>query len=132
MKKILKEYKSFIVFCIGFLIISIIKYLFTGSGIPCIFSEITGLSCPGCGISRMLISMLKLEFYQAFRYNPLVFILLIISSIISVIILILRYKFNKKVVIPNWIYMCLLVNLIAYGILRNLPSFSYLLPTLVN
>ena len=47
-------------------------------GIPCIFHELTGLYCPGCGITRMFFAIIELKFYDAFRYNPLVFILLII------------------------------------------------------
>ena len=40
----------------------LIFVLCTGIGIPCIFYEITGLKCVGCGISRMLVSIVKLDF----------------------------------------------------------------------
>ena len=42
--------------------------------IPCIFHKITHMYCPGCGLTRMIISIFKLDIYQAFRYNPLLFI----------------------------------------------------------
>ena len=42
----------------------------TGWGIPCIFHLVTGLQCPGCGVSRMLLALLRLDFREAFRANP--------------------------------------------------------------
>lgn len=48
----------------------------TGIGIPCVFHLITGLQCPGCGISRMFFALLALDFAGAFQQNMLVFCLL--------------------------------------------------------
>lgn len=45
----------------------------TGKGIPCIFNSLTGLKCPGCGMTRMCLSILKLDFRSAWQYNPAVF-----------------------------------------------------------
>ena len=48
----------------------LIFVLCTGIRIPCLFYEITGLKCPGCGISRMFVSLAKLDFAAAFKFNP--------------------------------------------------------------
>lgn len=48
--------------------------LIVGRGIPCFFYELTGLECPSCGVSRMLLSLLKLDFRAAFSYNPFLFV----------------------------------------------------------
>ena len=48
----------------------------TGWGIPCPFHALTGLNCPGCGVSRMLLSLLRLDFAAAFRYNAVLFCML--------------------------------------------------------
>ena len=43
-----------------------------GSGFPfprCIFFQLTGYRCPGCGLQRALHSMLNLDFVSAFKYN---------------------------------------------------------------
>ena len=96
--------------------------------VPCIFHKITHLYCPGCGITRMIISILKLNFYQAFRYNPLMFILtpfLIIYEIIYYI----NWLQDKYFKISKKIWYILLIITIIYTILRNINSFNYLIPT---
>lgn len=96
--------------------------------IPCIFHKITGLYCPGCGITRMIISIMNLNFYQAFRYNPLIFILLPFFIIYYILNYIYWLK-NKKFIINNKIWYTLLIIILIYTILRNIPSFKYLIPT---
>lgn len=96
--------------------------------IPCPIYYITHFYCPGCGITRMFFSILHLEFYQAFRYNPLVFILLILSIIYFILKFILK-RFNINIKMPEYIWYILLVIIIVYGILRNIPEFSWLTPT---
>ena len=46
----------------------------TGKSIPCFVHLLTRLQCPGCGISRMLISMLYGDFHTAFSFHPFLFI----------------------------------------------------------
>ena len=118
--------KNIILYVIGISIIVVIclKY---NIGIPCLFYELTGKYCPGCGITRAFFSLLKLDIYQAFRYNIIFVVLLpfIIAYLIYKIIL----KGTKK--IPNFIWWVLLIFTIAFGILRNIPMFSFLAPTLI-
>lgn len=45
-------------------------------GIPCPFHLVTGLNCPGCGVSRMLLSLLRLDLRAAFGYNAALLCLL--------------------------------------------------------
>lgn len=39
---------------------------------PCIFHEITGLYCPGCGGTRAVRALLKGHIITSFIYNPIV------------------------------------------------------------
>lgn len=114
----------FLVLLIGYYFI----HLFTGFAISCPIHYLTGYYCPGCGITRMLFSIIKLDFYQAFRYNPLVFVMLIIYVAINIIEAV--FKFNIK--IPEIVLNSLIGILIIYGILRNMEMFSYLKPTIIH
>jgi hypothetical protein len=42
-------------------------------GIYCPIKFLTGISCPGCGMTRAVLSCLKLDFASAFAYHPMVF-----------------------------------------------------------
>jgi len=113
----------------------LLTYILLGSVfhiyIFCPINEFTGLHCPGCGITRMLLSILKLDFYQAFRYNPLLFVMfpffifLLIDEIIS------EFKNKKSILkkIPNKYTYTFIFVLILYGILRNI--IPYLAPTTI-
>jgi len=109
----------------------------SGRGIiPCPIYYSTHLYCPGCGTARALHSLLHLKFYQAFRFNPAVVILL---PFLTVYCVIRGYEFvtYKENVIDRRIpYQLLIANIIAlfvFGILRNLPFFPFnlLAPTQV-
>lgn len=41
--------------------------------ITCVFIEVFGIPCPGCGMTRAFLSLLKLDFYHAFKYNVVIF-----------------------------------------------------------
>ena len=120
MKKILN--KKIILLLTGILfIIDFYKY---DIGIPCIFHLITGFYCPGCGGTRAIKSILHLDFYQAFRYNALVTVLIPFT----IIFLIYKYIFNGKRKIPNSIWIFLLIIVILFGIIRNIYIFNFLAP----
>lgn len=64
-----------------------------GFGIPCMFYKITGFKCPGCGVSRMCISLLKGDIYSAWLYNRGIMLMLpfIAYLIIREVYLYIRY-----------------------------------------
>lgn len=88
--------------------------------IPCIFHSLTGLKCPGCGISNMCVHISKFNFLQGFKDNPFIFITgpLIILEIIYFEFL----RYHKKT-LPLWNNICIIlycVALIIFGVLRNI------------
>lgn len=123
-----KKIISILILFLVLIIYHLLSHLFN-FGIPCIFYKITGLYCPGCGVTRMLFSLINLDFYQAFRYNPLVFILLILYIIYLIIKIIVKLLFKKNLKIPQVILNIIIILLILYGILRNIDLFSFLKPT---
>ena len=123
--------KKRIISLLVFLILLVGYYFFyriTGIAIECPIHYLTGFYCPGCGITRMFFSILKLNFYQAFRFNPLVFMLLVLYIIYWV----LKYLFKINIKIPDKVLYGIIIILIIYGILRNIPMFSYLEPTIIH
>ena len=123
--------KKKIIICISLLIL-LITYLYLGNKfhiyLDCPIKKTIGLYCPGCGITRMLLSILQLDFYQAFRYNPIIFIDVPILFILFVLNLLYKDKENLKK-INNIIIIVLAIITVAYGILRNIPAFDFLAPT---
>lgn len=126
-----KKEGLFLVLAIILLIVLIIVLNVSNIKLICIFKYVTGFLCPGCGTTRMLKSLFKLEIKQAFLYNPLVFCLLPFIGIyfLDRITILL---FNKKSFIPNKIDKLLwniaLVVTILFGVLRNIPIFDFLRP----
>ena len=110
----------------GLLIIFVAYYFlnkYTGFAIPCIFHEITGWDCPGCGITRCLFHLINFRIKDAFLVNPLVFIYLpfIIAYFIYQSYLYVYQKKDKILVkVPHYVMYIILAITIIYGIVRNI------------
>lgn len=68
-------------FIIGIVVALIVVYaVFDPSGSvlfpKCLFYQITGWQCPGCGSQRMIHALLQCDFASAWRYNAYLFFLL--------------------------------------------------------
>lgn len=96
---------SLLVFIILVILIYGILQVF---GITCPIKFITGVSCPGCGMTRAYLSLLRLDFKSAYYYHPL-----FILPALGLIIYIFRDKFSKKFLSRLEIFF-VLVFLIVY------------------
>lgn len=127
--------KNRIIF-LGTILIVFFGYYFLNAkyqiAIPCIFHELTDLYCPGCGITRMFFSLIQLNFYQAFRYNPLVFCLLILFLLYKGVYLLIKKIYKIEINLNSKVYGFLLILTIGFGILRNIPIFYFLKPMLIK
>ncbi len=121
---------------ITFLLITflVIVYLVLGEHfnfhLKCPIHFITKLYCPGCGSTRMLKSLLNGKFYQAFRFNPLLFIVIPIYLLYLLGDLLSKKKLSKRLEPGLWYFLIGLF--IFYGILRNIPLFKFLAPTTIG
>ena len=113
--------------------IGIAYYIFvrlTGWSIPCLITLITGVLCPGCGVTRMFLALGELDFPKAFHNNALILCLM------PFFILFggrqwLRYV-KKGDTGMDKLEKCMLLIAsaltITFWVLRNLPAFSFLAP----
>lgn len=128
-----REHKDIVIHGIVFLTVGIVYYLvvlLTPFGIPCPIHLVTGLSCPGCGVSRFFMELGKLNFIMAARQNLAVAILLPLWLIVGAV----EFFFNPKALakgskLVNILTWGSVVILVVFGILRNIPGFEWLLPT---
>lgn len=124
-KRIINIFTLIITLVLILLFLKLINY-------KCIYRELFNIYCAGCGFTRMIESIINLKFYQAFRYNPLFFILFIIfiPYFIYQVYLYIRYSNIKK---PSLRLLIILVIILSiYMVLRNIPLFNYLIPTKIN
>ncbi len=96
----------------------------------CVIHELTGYYCPGCGSGRASYSILHGQFYEAFRYNPLLCILLPWIGLYTGICLIQWLLKGKETIsrkIPIEATYVLLGIVILYGIVRNIDVYPFTL-----
>lgn len=105
-----------------------------GYPMTCEIREATGFYCPTCGFTRAMYDLTRLDFLNALRnhgflvifFLPLIFYLSLSHYI--------HFMSGKYILPPlkinKWIVISLLVLLLVYTVIRNLPNppFSYLAP----
>ncbi len=76
-------------------------------GLPCPFQHLFGLSCPGCGMTRALWSLVTLDFAAAWHFHPAVFAL----PAAAALLVLFHWKGMKKATTAT---------LVAFGIMMVL------------
>ena len=107
---------------------NIYNYLILFTNYKCPFRKYFNFYCAGCGTMRMIKSILKLNFYQAFRYNPLMFIILFIFILYFFYVLVCKMLNIKycKIGFRSLLILCIIM--IVYTIMRNVSGFEFLQP----
>ena len=98
-----------------------------GLGLPCLFHLVTGLDCPGCGVTRMLSALAAGDLAAAWRANPC---LLALSPILAALAVSLAAGWLRTGRLrPNRLQNLLLWScigiLLLFGAARNLPFYPY-------
>jgi len=95
----------------------------------CLFHELTGLNCPGCGGTRAAYQLLHGHFLAALRDNAL--FILTLAGLVAHGAWFAARKIRRQPVtlaVPPKVLWAYLVFAIAFSVLRNLPAFSFLSP----
>lgn len=98
--------------------------------IPCLFHMLTGLYCPGCGVSHMCLALLSLDPIAAFKANAAIFLLLPPCLLLGLLMAVHYIKTGDSHPGPiqSIILCCMIIILLLFGLLRNLPGFDWLQP----
>lgn len=97
-----------------------VKY--TGLAIPCFFRRMTGLKCPGCGITGMCVALMQFDFKEAFRCHPMLFVLLTPLGIVfarSAATYVQEGTWRTKRWQDVILYICIAL-LVGFGVVRNI------------
>lgn len=112
MRLISKILKSSLFWIVLYLIYALIMIIFKLESCP--VKLLIGLPCPGCGMTRAVICLLKLDFKGSFRYNALWLILLFIV----VVAILKKYGIFKKLYYSRVFWMVIGATILTYYILR--------------
>jgi hypothetical protein len=96
----------------------------------CLFHELTGLYCPGCGVQRSFHALVHGHLLTAIDFN-LLFILLLPLIIYFIIVFIMDKKYSSSsFVYKKEFSIAVLIIVVSFWTLRNLPfkPFSWLAP----
>ena len=98
--------------------------------IPCAFKTLTHLNCPSCGVSRMCVSISHGDIKSAFYYNQ---VLIFLTPLIALYYIFYQIRYiltgqRKISKLENNTMILIIVVLVIYGIVRNLPFYPYRLP----
>lgn len=93
-----------------------------GFGIPCVFHSLTGYYCPGCGVSRMFLSLLRFDISGAWKCNPAVLSMLPLGCVIAIDMIACYIKKGEKHP-RKWVsvsFCIMIIVLILFGVCRNI------------
>ena len=91
-------------------------------GIPCVFRLVTGLKCPGCGVTHMCLALLRGDLYGAFRDNAAVLCMLplLAELLVHQSMRYVRYGSLRLLPWEEKMACVMAAVLVLFGVFRNL------------
>ena len=95
----------------------------------CLFHSLTGLNCPGCGATRAAYQLLHGHLLRALHDNALLVLMLAALAVLSTRLMVRRMRNQPATAnMPLGVWWALLVVVLTFTVLRNLPAFAWLSP----
>lgn len=96
--------------------------VYTSFRIPCLFRFVTGFKCPGCGVSGMLLSLLRLDFKEAFLQNRVLLFMLPTGAVLTVQYIFRYIKSGEKMLTKpsRAVVISMIAVLAVFGVVRNI------------
>ena len=93
----------------------------------CPFHALTGLNCPGCGLTRGFNALFHGDFLNALHLNALIPLYALIFGyiLLSLIFTTIRGRGLPWQFFKPWMVFGLLFISLAFGVLRNLPFYPF-------
>lgn len=108
--------------------VKLLGFRLSGGLWQCPFRKYLGLDCIGCGASRSLDALFRLDLVEAFRYNPLFLLALTAFGIWLVLFTKNAFSKNYKPAFsrqPSLRFLLVVgALLLAYLVVRNLPFYQ--------
>ncbi|MGI5878710.1 MAG: DUF2752 domain-containing protein [Christensenellales bacterium] len=97
---------------------------------PCLFHSLTGLHCPGCGMTRALRLALRGHMWASFWMNPLMYLAGLPLGGWLIAWAARRLGGRRAPTLPAWVAWAALAMLVGFTVLRNIPGppFCWLAP----
>lgn len=93
----------------GVFAVAILGILILVDYYKCPIYAIFGVNCPTCGVTRALLSLIRLDFLAYVKYNAMAIFLLT-----AVLAMICRYRITNKLMVDIYVYSVLAVNTVYY------------------
>ena len=114
--------KKFILFIAMILLVFGILVVFIFD-VNCVFKSITGLPCPGCGLTRGFRSLFSGHIIDAFNYNVLtipIFLFLLVLAILLVIDFVFKKKYTERLLKKLSNYYMLIIAIVIISWIINI------------
>lgn len=125
----MKQYKKWqkVLICTGPFILLAVAYFIAQLVInyvplpPCLVHTLTGLQCPGCGMTRSVIALVNGDILLSLRQNALLIVFILIAVIFYIEYALNAFGVNLKLPFHKMRYVYIFLALLAiYSVLRNI------------
>ncbi len=93
----------------------------------CPLHALTGLNCPGCGLTRGFHALFHGDVFGALQFNVLLpaFLFVGIYFFVSLALIVVRGRGLSLNIFKPQLLWCFLIVLIVFGVVRNLPFYPF-------